>query len=58
MDLDSKVSFLSGFVLTSIWTMPLYELGMALLLGIIGGMGGIIGKWIIRKLGWFGYTKK
>ena len=57
MDLDNKISFLSGFVLTSIWTMTLYELTMALFLGIIGGMGGIIGKWIIRRLGWFNQTQ-
>jgi len=57
MGLDNKISFLSGFVLTSIWTMSLYELTMALFLGIVGGMGGIIGKWIIKKLGWFGQTQ-
>jgi hypothetical protein len=58
MGLDNKISFLSGFTLTSIWTLTLYELTMALILGIIGGIGGIVGKWIIRKLGWFGQDKK
>ena len=58
MDLDNKISFISGFTLTSIWTMTLYELTMALFLGIIGGIGGIVGKWIIRRLGWFGQDKK
>jgi hypothetical protein len=57
MGLDNKISFISGFVLTSIWTMSIYELAMALFLGIVGGMGGIIGKWIIKKLGWFGQTQ-
>ena len=57
MDLDNKISFLSGFILTSMWTLTLYELTMALLLGIVGGMGGMIGKWIIKKLGWFGQTQ-
>jgi len=57
MGLDNKISFLSGFILTSIWTMTLYELTMALFLGIVGGMGGIIGKWIIRKFGWFGQNQ-
>ena len=53
MDLDNKISFISGFTLTSLWTMPLYELSMALLLGLVGGIGGVIGKWIIYKTGWF-----
>ena len=53
MGLDNKISFISGFTLTSLWTMPLYELGMALLLGLIGGIGGVVGKWIVYKTGWF-----
>ena len=53
MGLDNKISFVSGFTLTSLWTMPLYELGMALALGIIGGLGGVFGKWIGYKLGLF-----
>ena len=57
MSLDNKISFISGFVLTSIWTMSIYELAMALFLGIIGGIGGIIGKWIVRRLGWFGQNQ-
>ena len=51
MGLDNKISFISGFTLTSLWTMPLYELSMALALGIIGGLGGVFGKWIGYKLG-------
>jgi hypothetical protein len=58
MNLDNKISFLSGFTLTSIWTMTLYEISLAFFLGIVGGIGGLIGKWIIRKLGWFGQDKK
>ena len=42
--MENKVSFFSGFTFTSIYTMTLYEVGMALLLGIIGGVGGVIGK--------------
>ena len=42
--MENKISFISGFTLTSIYTMTLYEFGMALLLGIIGGVGGVIGK--------------
>lgn len=53
MNLDNKISFISGFSLTTLWTMPLYELSMALLLGLVGGIGGVIGKWIIYKTGWF-----
>jgi hypothetical protein len=53
MGLDNKISFISGFTLTSLWTMPLYELGMALLLGLVGGIGGVVGKWIVYKTGWF-----
>lgn len=50
MDLDNKISFISGFSLTTLWTMPLYELSMALLLGIVGGFGGMIGKFIYTKI--------
>ena len=49
MNLDNKISFISGFTITSMWTLPLYELGMALILGMVGGIGGMMGKWIIRK---------
>jgi len=50
--MNNNFSFLSGFTFTSIYTMSLYEVGMALLLGIIGGIGGVLGKEIyyyIRK---------
>lgn len=50
MDLDNKISFISGFTLTSLWTMPLYEMSMALILGIIGGFGGLVGRLIFKKL--------
>jgi len=49
-NMDNKISWISGFTLTSIWTMPLFEMGMALLLGIIGGFGGMIGKWVWNKI--------
>tara|TARA_R110000822_G_scaffold11381_1_gene41692 strand:+ start:1617 stop:1781 length:165 start_codon:yes stop_codon:yes gene_type:complete len=42
--MNNNFSFLSGFTLTSLWTMSLYEIGMALFLGIIGGLGGMLGK--------------
>ena len=58
MSLDNKISFVSGFTITSLWTMPVMEIGMAFLLGIVGGLGGLFGKWIIRKIGWFKDDKK
>ena len=56
--MDNKISFFSGFTITSLWTMTLYEIGLAFFLGLVGGLGGLFGKWIIRKLGWFGQDKK
>lgn len=53
--MNNNFSFLSGFTFTSIYTMSLYEVGMALLLGIIGGIGGVLGKEIyyyIKKNKW------
>lgn len=47
---DNKVSFLGGFFLTTSWSMTIYELAMALLIGIIGGFGGMIGKWIWNQI--------
>lgn len=47
---DNKVSFLGGFFLTTSWSMTIYELAMALAIGIIGGFGGMIGKWIWNQI--------
>ena len=52
-NLDNKISFISGFGLTSLWAMPIMEVAMALLLGLVGGIGGVVGKWIVYKTGWF-----
>lgn len=52
-NMDNKISFFSGFTITSMWTLPIMEIGMAFLLGLVGGIGGLVGKWIIKKLGWF-----
>ena len=52
-NLDNKISFISGFGLTSLWAMPIMEVAMALLLGLVGGVGGVVGKWIVYKTGWF-----
>lgn len=42
--LDTKISFLSGTTFTVLMTAPLYELWFALLLGLVGGFGGVVGK--------------
>ena len=47
--LDTKISFLSGTTFTLIMTAPLYELWFALLLGLVGGFGGVLGKHIFYK---------
>ena len=52
-NLDNKIAFISGFALTSTWAMTLYEVAMALFLGLIGGVGGFVGKWLIYKTRWF-----
>ena len=46
MTIDNKVAFISGFSFTTIYTMTIYEIIMALLLGIVGGFGGMVGKYI------------
>jgi hypothetical protein len=48
--MENKVSFISGFVLTSLWTMPLYEISMAFVLGLVGGLGGLVGRVIFKKI--------
>jgi len=48
--MEQKISFFSGFALTSLWTMPLYELSMAFLLGLVGGLGGLVGRLIFKKI--------
>ena len=53
-NLDNKISFISGFTITSLWTMTLYEIGLAFFLGLVGGLGGLVGKWLVKKSGWFG----
>lgn len=52
--MDTKISFFSGSFLTLAMTAPLYEMWIALLLGLIGGFGGVVGKhlfyWVREKL--------
>jgi len=51
--MNNNLSFFSGFTFTSIYTMTLFDAGMALFLGIIGGIGGMLGKelyyWVKKK---------
>ncbi len=53
MYMEQKISFISGFTLTSLWTMPLMEFTMAFFLGLVGGIGGLLGRFIMNKTGWF-----
>lgn len=48
--ISSKISFLSGFALTSMWSMTIYEISMAFILGLVGGLGGVFGRWIWKKI--------
>lgn len=50
MTIDNKVAFISGFSFTTIYTMTIYEIIMALLLGIVGGFGGMVGKYIYNRI--------
>lgn len=50
MDIDQKISFFTGGILTLIMTAPLVEIGMALILGIIGGFSGMLGKYFFTIL--------
>lgn len=44
IDMDTKVSFFGGSFLTVMMTSGLVEIGMALILGIVGGFAGMMGK--------------
>tara|TARA_B110000977_G_C10975772_1_gene454146 strand:- start:194 stop:367 length:174 start_codon:yes stop_codon:yes gene_type:complete len=48
--IQQKISFICGFLLTSLWTMPLMEIGMAFVLGLVGGVGGLVGRLIFNKI--------
>ena len=51
--MDTKISFASGSFLTVLMTAPLYELWFAMMLGLVGGFGGVLGKqlfyWVKEK---------
>lgn len=44
MDLDTKISFFGGSFLTVMMTASLVDVGVALILGFVGGFAGIAGK--------------
>lgn len=44
MTIDDKISFFSGSTLTVMMTAPLYDIFMAMVLGVVGGFAGMIGK--------------
>lgn len=50
VDLDSKISFLSGGTFTIMMTGPIYEGAIVLLMGIIGGFGGVLGKYLFYTI--------
>lgn len=43
-DLDSRISFVTGGGFTILMTGPIYDGFVVLLMGIIGGFGGVLGK--------------
>lgn len=54
MDLDSKISFVGGWLLTTISSISVIGLFQAALVGLIGGFFGLVGKelyyYLKRKL--------
>lgn len=44
MNLDDRISFFSGSSFTLMVTAPIYEMGMAIVLGLLGGFAGMVGK--------------
>lgn len=50
MNLDDKISFFSGSTFTLAMTAPAYEMTMAIVLGILGGFAGMVGKYLFYKV--------
>jgi len=48
--MDSKISFISGFMFTSMMTISLNDIVMTSVLGLIGGFFGLMGKEIFYQL--------
>jgi|14_taG_2_1085336.scaffolds.fasta_scaffold00634_13 hypothetical protein len=55
MGLENKISYVSGFFLTTAYSMTMMEIITAGVVGLVGGFFGILGKelfyWIKNK-GW------
>jgi len=50
MDMDSKISFIGGFIFTSLMTISLNDILMTSVLGLIGGFFGLMGKELFYQL--------
>lgn len=50
MNLDSKISFFTGYVFTAISSISILGLVQAALLGFVGGFFGLLGKEIFYTL--------
>lgn len=52
--MENKISYLGGFLLTTMYSVTLYDLFMAGAVGLIGGFFGILGKeifyWVKDKV--------
>lgn len=57
-DLDSKISFVSGGGFTMIMVAPVGEAALVLLMGVMGGFGGVLGKEIFYRVKDFIKKKK
>jgi len=44
MDLDSKISFVAGYIFTAVSSISILGLVQAALIGLIGGFFGLLGK--------------
>ena len=44
MTLDNKISFISGFVFTTLSTVNIMGVAQAALVGLVGGFFGLLGK--------------
>lgn len=44
MTLDNKISFISGFVFTTLSTVSLMGVAQAAMVGLVGGFFGLLGK--------------
>jgi len=48
--MDTKISFFSGSTFTLLMTAPMMDLWATLLIGLVGGFGGVLGKHLFYKL--------